>query len=774
MTHSNLLSQTLVDREARVSKAIDYIKKTQHLFDQFASSELKAAHARFEPLIQGLQSDKVRIVVIGEFSRGKSRLVNAILGIDLLPSAKEATTAINTFLQSPPPDRAHEKYITLNFIDPDRSPVELSWDNDQVLKQWGTELDKDNKNARSELQSIDVFAAHDLLNKGLVVIDTPGLESVVAHHEAITRKAIAGAHIAIWVQSVEQLGGNSREWAFLKDTVRQHFRKFLTVVNMWDQVLEPEDDHDKAKPEAERVEEKLNIVRDHFRSNLSDLSEAELAQVTDSGQLMGVSAKWALSKDQPELRRRSGIDQLIQRIADLCNSGEAQQEIFYKPLQQLSSIQRTLATALDDEIHVIDDQRDIKYQQKELELLDQEIKNQSLEQHQTTIEHREEHERIKKILTKEINENLVQPMMALREELDILLTENYIKREIDLGHSNIGLPAEAQAKFKLVTNTVSNAWLLKTKEIEKALNDLKTEYVEAMKKHSVQLEKSLAGIKIELPEITIDLPLDLSGVIDYQNKKWELTCSLEQAEQEIHEYELKKAELSADDPRLRSAQAAFERAQRQLDELGGQPSPINNPVNKRGWFMTKLLGADWEPKYDYTLVEAYQAQRSDILVDLSNREQVKEQLMREEAEKHKEIQTTEVLRRKAERKLAKLEKQHKEHDQALEKEKQALIAETLRHLKNNTIGELNKRISYLENNASQMIATLFDDQLSALLACVEEQFMQPLRAKQAKREEVLALFEQGQADIERRKTELLTAKKELDAVMGFTQHALAN
>ena len=453
----NILNQTLEQREARIGKVLDYIIQTQQIFEKYASSELKIAHGLFEPLIQGLKSDKVQIVVIGEFSRGKSRLVNALLGIDLLPSAKEATTAINTFLQSPPVGRENDKYIRLNFIDSNRPDQELNWDNDGVLKQWGTELDKTNKSARSELQRIDVFAAHDLLNKGLVIIDTPGLESVVAHHEEITRKAIAGAHIAIWVQSVDQLGGNSREWQFLTATVRQNFRKFLTVVNMWDQVLDPEDDHDKAKPESERVNEKLNTVRENFRQHLKDLPESELAQMTNNEHLMGVSAKWALSNDA-EQKKRSGIEHLIQRIADLCNSGEAQQEVFYKPLKQLSSIQSTLAAALDDEIKVLNDSRTIDEKKNELNLLEQEIKNQTLEQRQTAREHKDEHLRAAQVIIKEINENLVQPLRGLRDEIDNLLTENYIRREVEAERKNIGLPPDAKIKFQQVTQAVNEKW----------------------------------------------------------------------------------------------------------------------------------------------------------------------------------------------------------------------------------------------------------------------------------------------------------------------------
>lgn len=771
----NILNQTLAQREARIENVLDYILQTQQIFEKHASSELKAAHGRFEPLIQGLKSDKVRIVVIGEFSRGKSRLVNALLGIDLLPSAKEATTAINTFLQSPPVGRENDKYIRLNFIDNEHPDQELNWENDSILKQWGTELDKTNKSARSKLQRIDVFAAHDLLNKGLVIIDTPGLESVVAHHEEITRKAIAGAHIAIWVQSVEQLGGNSREWQFLTATVRQHFRKFLTVVNMWDQVLDPEDDHDKAKPELERVNEKLNTVRENFRQHLKDLPESELVQITNDKHLMGVSAKWALSKDN-EQKKRSGIDHLVQRIADLCNSGEAQQEIFYKPLKQLSTIQATLAAALDDEINILNDSRTIDDKKNELNLLDQEIKNQTLEQKQTANEHQNEHLRVAQVMTKQINENLVQPLRGLRDEIEALLTENYIKREVEAGRKNIGLPQEAQLKFQQVTQAVGEEWVQQKRQVESALNDLKAEYVSAMQKRNAQLEKTFSGMNIELPSIKIDLKLDLSSVIDYQNKKRELERNLEKTEAEIEKQEIESAKLSGDDPRLRSAQAAYERAHRQLVDLGSQPDPYALQVPYKVAEAGVYSEAKYESRteYDNSNVKEYQAQRAEIKEDMRTREQILEQLMQEELERNKQRQTAEVMRRKAEQRLAMLEKQRKEKEQSIIKEQQAIVADTLRTLRNSTMGEINNRISYLEKNASKIIEKLFDDQLEALRVCVEEQFMQPLRAKQAKREEVLEILKKGQNEAEQRKVELMNAKKQLGEVMNFTQTALAH
>lgn len=770
----NDLNRAFQDRNDKIQKVVSYITRTQDLFNQFGSDELKAIKDNFVPLLEGVKSEKVRMVVIGEFSRGKSRLVNALLGIDLLPSAKEATTAINTFLQSPPANAPHEKYIQLNFIEPSKPVKTLLWTDDNVLKKWGTELDANNKDARLELQSIDVFMHHDLLDKGLVVIDTPGLESVVAHHKEITLNAIAKSHIAIWVQSVDMLGGNQHEWNFLKETVRQHFRKFLTVVNMWDKVLDPEDDHDRQKPEEQRNREKLDVVKNNFRASLgNDVSAADLEMMTDEKHLMGVSAKWAVENNGAN-RHRSNIDKLISRIADLCTSGEAQEEIYYKPLQSLASMQKQFYAMLVDELHVLEEARDVQEQQHELNLLEQEIKNQELEQRQTATEFREEHHRVANTISKQINENLVLPLKSLKNELEIILTDDYIRAEVNSGSKNIGLPTAMEEKFQTVTQSVLQEWQENKQQLEQHLHNLRVDYLEAMKEHGTKLSESLGGFQIDIPEIKIDLKVNLSGVMEYQSKKMELEKKLQETEAEFEKAQLEASQLSGENRRLKSVQSAYERARQDYKDLGPQPSPrqYQETVTVSHFFDFLWDKREVRTRYDDSNVKAYNEEKNEIKQELFNREKELEKLIAEEEKRSQQRQSAEVTRMKAEQRLAKLEKELKAKEAGLKEEREKLIKSSLNTLRKATIGELDSRIQYLEKNATKMVEQVFEDQLTELLRCVEEQFMQPLRAKQAKREEVLQLFEQGKQVAEKRKSELLQAQLDLDEVMELTKIAL--
>ena len=308
-THSpaksaDLLTQSFDDRQRKIGIAKDYVARTQKLFEAFGSAELKTSHARFPELLNALDSNDVRLVVLGEFSRGKSYLLNSLLGIEVLPTATQTTTAINTFLKALPKGEAG-RYILVHWQDKERKPQRVEWVEDDALERWGTELEDTHADVRKEVDHIELFLSHPLLDKGLVLVDTPGLQTIVKHHEAITRKAIAEAHIALFVQATDQLGGNQTEWDFMESTLKSNFQKFITVINKWDLVLEPKDKKARERGEAKNIEMSLQTVKDNFARVLKDTpnSEAELAMLTDDNNLMGVSAEWAQSDDLTSARR---------------------------------------------------------------------------------------------------------------------------------------------------------------------------------------------------------------------------------------------------------------------------------------------------------------------------------------------------------------------------------------------------------------------------------------------------------------------------------------
>jgi len=479
-SNENLLSG-LEARRFRIEQARDYFKRTQELFEQYGSAELKATHASFDELQRALESDQVKVVVVGEFSRGKSELLNALLGIELLQTAQETTTAVNTFLQALPPGR-NERFIRIHYQDK-RPAEEIDWNDDQALKRWGTELEESNAEARRLVSHIEVFCDHDLLNRGLVLIDTPGLETMMEHHEAITHKAIAEAHVALWVQATDQLGGNKSEWEFMARTLRRNFQKFITVINKWDRVLEPEDAHDRQLDEAQRVEKKLRSIKNNFMESLGAEYGAEIERVTDKNHLFGVSARWGRDPD-PVRRQRSNIDCLAQRIVEMISSGEAQEQIILKPLTQLIDIQSILRDHIESERHQLDSDQSAESRALELKTLELDISELEQEKKRETQESREEHRRALETLQKAMRDRLLKPLTALHDSIEEQVTESYVRRMIANKASTIGLPEELDQQYGQLTRQIEVLWREEKKRLHETLQGLQGSYLEKMNQHA--------------------------------------------------------------------------------------------------------------------------------------------------------------------------------------------------------------------------------------------------------------------------------------------------
>lgn len=765
----DILDQSLQARQHKIQTAKEYLQRTQQLFDTFGSTELKSSHAKFSELLSALDSDAIRLVVLGEFSRGKSSLVNALLGIELLPTAVQATTAINTFVRMLPEGRS-ERFIRIHFQD-GRPAQEIPWTDDTALERWGTELDESHADARKQVDYIEAFMSHPLLAKGLVLVDTPGLQSVMAHHEAITRKAIAEAHIALWVQNTSQLGGAATEWDFLSDTIRNNFRKFITVIGWWDKVLDPDDARDQRKPLEERVAEKLNVVKSNFMKYLQDACEVE--QLTNADHLIPVSARWAMSKDTSQ-QSRSGIDLLAKRIAEMFSSGEALEQVYGKPLKQLSNIQRQLAEGLNDEIQQLESDKTLEMRARELEVFDQDIKLLRQEADGVARDSREEHDRVARLMVEKIRRELVMPLAEIKADIENQVDVRYVKRQIEKRVKNIGLPEDLHTAFQTVSTQVSQAWSAQKKELDRALEGLSADYSKQMEKHAGQVRGEMAQLDVEVPALDISFKLDFDTIEQHHRQAMELNQEISARQNEIETIQTEVSSYASNKAQLEMARQAVTRAERMIDNLGSQPTPIRSSrrevVKKGGAYSNDTYGD--VPYTDNSNVMAWQAERDKMTKALADKEARMEQIATEEEKKTGLRMSLEKAQKKYEREVADFEKKKAAYEQQAQAAQSDLVQETTQKLIKNTAGQLDQRIRYLQDHVADAIHKVFSDQLKALQACVEEQYLEPLRAKLAKREEIQSLLQQGDAEIRQRKADLRQAQQQVSELLDLTENAL--
>ena len=655
------------------------------------------------------------------------------------------------------------------FRNGSKERVNLVSEGQDELKKWGTELDPTNRDRRDDVDYIELYLNHPLLNHGLVLIDTPGLESIQEHHEEITRRAIDTAHIAIWVQSTNQLGGNRREWQFMKETVRKCFRKFLTVVNAWDYVLEPQDDLEKQTPPAVRERDKMNIVRGQFRKMLANVPEEELNTMISERNLFGVSAKWALQGTDAQ-KARSGLDKLSARIQEICSGEEARAEIFYKPMKQLCNLQHTLEQHLSESLQALETDKTLDQQKRDCELLKSECTSLEYEMNNSLKESQIDHDRICKDFIRDIKENIAEPLKDLKQEIDFQVSPDYVRERILAKDHNVTLPETLQEAYKASLQEVDNKWNELRLRIPESLKELRQDYAKEMDKHVGSIASNLNNLDISLPDLDIQCDLDLGSLEKFYTEKMRIEESISDAEEQINDFNERIDKEAPNETLVKNAREALRRAERQLVALGGQPMPYMRQesiqVSKGGMYSSPRYRTVDVP--DYTPVEEWKEQHSKIEATINNKEKALDDIIRAEEAKTGRRLSMEAAKRRLEQQMDKMRANKAAAELQQQQELEKIVARTHRQLVHSTSGQLEKYIRIMEKNAVDGLTKVFEQQIQYLEGCVKEQFMEPLRSKQTALEEAVAAFDQGKDEIEKRKTQFEKALQDLHSLQEKT------
>ena len=130
------------------------------------------------------------VAVVGEFKRGKSTLVNALLQTDVCPTDADIVTAVPTVVRygAEPSAAAQLEPVDRPAADsPDAGTVEEPVDVDRLADLVSEAADP---SWRRRLRSVEVRLPHRLLKTGLSLVDTPGVGGLDSAHGIVTLGAL--------------------------------------------------------------------------------------------------------------------------------------------------------------------------------------------------------------------------------------------------------------------------------------------------------------------------------------------------------------------------------------------------------------------------------------------------------------------------------------------------------------------------------------------------------------------------------------------------------
>lgn len=178
-------------------------------------------------LFSRIASNNVAVLVCGEFKRGKSSLVNALIGEDLCPVDDCIATASVSIIKY-----GAKTKVTRHFLDSSNQIATEIVDYNQISQfSKGSSVNIDNT------IFLEIEIPSEKLKSGLCVIDTPGIGGLDARHLSLTSFALTKADCVLFVADAGEPMSAS-ELNFIKDKIAPFGRNLKIVLNKIDTLSE--------------------------------------------------------------------------------------------------------------------------------------------------------------------------------------------------------------------------------------------------------------------------------------------------------------------------------------------------------------------------------------------------------------------------------------------------------------------------------------------------------------------------------------------------------
>ncbi len=273
-----------------------------------------------------LAEERFNVVVVGEFKRGKTTFVNALLGAEVLPSAVVPLTSVVTAVTWGDEVRA-EVVRTGGRVEP------IGVDE---LAAFVTERGNP-ENRRGVERAVLHYPAEELRD-GVFLVDTPGVGSVYAHNTEAARAFVPEADAAIFLTTADPPISDA-ERAFLRE-VREEAARMFFVLNKVDYLSES--DREEAIEFtrgviADAVGHEVRLYPVSARNALRAKLEADPTALEDSGlPAFERDFRAFLLREKGGTILESVAERARRLIADLRNSIDVEERAAALPQEDLA------------------------------------------------------------------------------------------------------------------------------------------------------------------------------------------------------------------------------------------------------------------------------------------------------------------------------------------------------------------------------------------------------------------------------------------------------
>lgn len=335
--------------------------------EHYTRTQDAARAATLQALSESVRNGLFSIVVVGEFSAGKSTFLNALMGQRLLPSFTGETTATVNLLRSVDRSPTLAPLIRVNYNDGTTREVE-EVDLATIEKYVSTR----GQDVAAKIKSVEVFLDSPFLLGGVMLVDSPGLNGLADGHEQITNEQIDQAHACIYMFRTWQPGTRT-DFETLR-RIRKRCGSLLIVLNGID--------HIKAA-EGETVESVKRKLIDEYHAQFPDDQLPEIWPVAALHALVArhpgpVEYNQRTEHTAPQnaaYLKASRIEEFEERLMKYLTQGEKTRRQLAEPVEKVCNMLQDTRRSTEQRLEQMRSGAGAEDAQKAIDILEQETRD---------------------------------------------------------------------------------------------------------------------------------------------------------------------------------------------------------------------------------------------------------------------------------------------------------------------------------------------------------------------------------------------------------------
>lgn len=178
--------------------------------------------AELSKKLNDLKTSATTILVCGEFKRGKSTFINALIGRNICPTDVDICTSVVSIIKYGVKEKATRIYGDFSNLQSEIVPFE--------------NIEKYTVGTAEEIGNticMELELPLQELEKGLIIIDTPGVGGLDSRHAMLTNYFLPQADVTLFMTDVNE-PLTTTELKFYKDKVLQYAKHSAIIVNKAD------------------------------------------------------------------------------------------------------------------------------------------------------------------------------------------------------------------------------------------------------------------------------------------------------------------------------------------------------------------------------------------------------------------------------------------------------------------------------------------------------------------------------------------------------------